>query len=102
MYTPIQVIGVRGDGPQEAVTIKVDLRVGDEVRLLIPKFGGSLGAFTVVRFEDGRNGRRPVLRAPDGDLFHMEGSGGHGTPHDSLEVWRDDGEGSFKEAVKEA
>jgi len=101
MYTTIGIVGVHGNGPQEAATIKVDLRVGDEVRLLIPKFGGSLGAFTVVRFEDGRNGRRPVFRAPDGDLFHMEGSGGDDVAHDSLEVWRGDDEAEASKEAKE-
>jgi hypothetical protein len=72
IYTPIKIMRVHGDGLQEVVTIEADLRVGDEVRVCIPRFGGALAAYTVTAFEAGRSGRRAVLRTPEGNLLHVE------------------------------
>jgi len=83
MYLPIKIEETKGSGLTESAVIRVELRVGDQIRLHepSPSLGLEFRPFEVVGFEDGGNGRRALLRSPDGDLFHMEIG-------DTIDVWR--------------
>jgi len=73
MYSLIKVLEAKGEGAIETAVISVELRKGDQIRIRErSSLGREFRPFEVVGFEPGRNGRRALLRTPDGDKLHME------------------------------
>ena len=85
MYSQINVLETNGEGAIETAVISVELRKGDQIRIReLSTLGREFRPFEVVGFEPGRNGRRALLRTPDGDMLHLE-------IEDSVEVHRPNG-----------